>query len=61
MDRFRTILALVYLEKFAPGQTEEQILRVHPHITRKGIRAALAFAAEALQASVVYPREHVAS
>ena len=49
------------LEKFATGQTEEQILRAHPHITREGIRAALAFAAEALQASVVYPLEHVAS
>lgn len=49
------------LEKFAAGQTEEQILRAHPHITREGIRAALAFAAEALQASVVYPIERVAS
>jgi len=27
------------LEKFAAGQTEEQILRAHPHITREGIRA----------------------
>ena len=49
------------LEKFATGQTEEQILAAHPHITRDGIRAALAFAAEALQASVVYPLERVAS
>jgi uncharacterized protein (DUF433 family) len=49
------------LEKFAAGQTEDQILRAHPHITRDGIRAALAFAAEALQASVVYPLERVAS
>lgn len=49
------------LEKFAAGQTEEEILRAHPHITREGVRAALAFAAEALQASVVYPLEHVAS
>lgn len=49
------------LEKFAAGQTEEQILRAHPHITQEGIRAALAFAAEALQASVVYPLERVAS
>lgn len=48
------------LEKFTAGQTEEQILRVHPHITREGIRAALSFAAEALQASVVYPLERVA-
>ncbi|MFN7920206.1 MAG: DUF433 domain-containing protein [Bryobacteraceae bacterium] len=49
------------LEKFAAGQTEEQILHAHPHITQEGIRAALAFAAEALQASVVYPLERVAS
>ncbi len=49
------------LEKFAAGQSEDQILRAHPHITREGIRAALAFAAQALQASVVYPLERVAS
>ena len=49
------------LEKFAAGQTEEQILLAHPYITREGIRAALAFAAQALQASVVYPLERVAS
>ena len=49
------------LEKFAAGQTEEQILLAHPHITREGIRAALAFAAQALQASVVYPLERAAS
>lgn len=49
------------LEKFAAGQTEEQILLAHPHITREGIRAALGFAAQALQASVVYPVERVAS
>ena len=49
------------LEKFAAGQTEDEILRAHPHITREGIRAALAFAAEALQASVLYPLERAAS
>jgi len=49
------------LEKFAAGQTEDQILHAHSHITREGIRAALAFAAEALRASVVYPLERVAS
>jgi uncharacterized protein (DUF433 family) len=47
------------LEKFAAGQSEDQILRAHPHITREGIRAALVFAAQALQASVVYPLERV--
>ncbi|MCC6536145.1 MAG: DUF433 domain-containing protein [Bryobacterales bacterium] len=49
------------LEKFAAGQSEDQILHAHPHLTREGIRAALAFAAEALQASAVYPVERVAS
>lgn len=49
------------LEKFAAGHSEEEILRAYPHITREGIRAALAFAAEALQASVLFPVERVAS
>jgi len=49
------------LEKFAAGHTEEQILDAHPHVTQEGIRDALAFAAEAFQASVVYPLERVAS
>lgn len=49
------------LEKFAAGHTEADILLAYPHISQEGIRAALAFAAEALQASAVYPLEHVAS
>ncbi|MBS1824738.1 MAG: DUF433 domain-containing protein [Acidobacteria bacterium] len=49
------------LEKFAAGYAEDDILRAYPHITREGIRAALAFAAEALQASVLYPLERAAS
>jgi uncharacterized protein (DUF433 family) len=43
------------LEKLSAGETEEQILEAHPRLTREGIRAALAFAAEALRADVVYP------
>jgi uncharacterized protein (DUF433 family) len=43
------------LEKMAAGETEEQILGAHPRLTREGIRAALAFAAEALRGDVVYP------
>ncbi len=43
------------LEKMAAGETEEQILEAHPRLTREGIRAALAFAAEALRADVIYP------
>lgn len=49
------------LERMAAGQTEDDILLAYPHLTREGIRAALAFAAEALQASAVYPLERVAS
>ena len=43
------------LEKLAAGETIEQILRAHPRLTEEGIRAALAFASEALKADVVYP------
>ena len=43
------------LEKLAAGETVEQILDVHPRLTREGISAALAFAAEALRADVLYP------
>ena len=43
------------LEKLAAGETVEQILNAHPRLTEKGIRAALAFAAEALRADVIYP------
>jgi uncharacterized protein (DUF433 family) len=43
------------LEKLAAGETVEQILEAHPRLTREAVQAALAFAAEALQADVVYP------
>jgi len=43
------------LEKVAAGETFEQILAAHPRLTREAIRAAIAFAAEALRADVVYP------
>jgi uncharacterized protein (DUF433 family) len=43
------------LEKLAAGETMEQILEAHPHLTREAIQAALAFAASALHADVVYP------
>ena len=43
------------LEKLAAGETVEQILDAHPRLTREAIRAAMAFAAEALRADVVYP------
>ena len=43
------------LEKLATGEAIEQILDAHPRLTREAIQAALAFAAEALRADVVYP------
>ncbi|HXH13502.1 MAG TPA: DUF433 domain-containing protein [Alphaproteobacteria bacterium] len=43
------------LEKSAAGETIEQRLEAHPRLTREAIQAALAFAAEALRADVVYP------
>lgn len=43
------------LEKLAGGETIEQILESHPRLTREGVSAALAFAAEALRADVLYP------
>lgn len=43
------------LEKLAAGETVEQILSAHPRLTLETIRAALAFAARALRADVVYP------
>jgi uncharacterized protein (DUF433 family) len=43
------------LEKLAAGETAEQVLKAHPNLTQEGIRAALAFASEALKADVVYP------
>jgi len=43
------------LEKLASGEAVEQILEAHPRLTREAIQAALAFAAEALRADVLYP------
>ncbi len=43
------------LEKLAAGETTEQILAAHPRLTQEAIQAALAFAARALRADIVYP------
>ncbi len=45
------------LEKLAAGETIDDLLEAHPRLTREAIQAALAFAAEALRADVVYPIE----
>jgi uncharacterized protein (DUF433 family) len=34
------------VEKLSAGETEDQILQAHPHITKENIKAALAFAAQ---------------
>ena len=46
------------LEKLAAGESVDQILSEHPRLTEAGIRAAIAFAVEALRADVVYPVEN---
>ena len=43
------------LEKLGAGETFEQLLEEHPRLTDEAIRAALAFAGEALRADVTYP------
>jgi uncharacterized protein (DUF433 family) len=55
----RITLELI-LDKLAAGETVEQVLSEHPRLTAEGVRAAIAFAAEALWADVIYPAEKVA-
>lgn len=43
------------LEKLAAGERVEQVVEDHPRLTREAVQAALAFAARALRADVVYP------
>ncbi len=43
------------LEKLAAGESIDQILEAHPRLTRESVLAALAFAAKALKADVIYP------
>ena len=40
------------LEKLAAGETQEQILQAHPRLTLESLRAAIAFASEALRTDV---------
>jgi uncharacterized protein (DUF433 family) len=37
------------LEKLGAGETIEQLLEAHPHLTREGIQAALSFAPKTLR------------
>lgn len=45
------------LEKLSAGESVEQIIQEHPHLTTEAIKAALAFAAQALKADIIYPSE----
>ena len=45
------------LEKLVAGETVEQILDAHPRLSRDGILAALAFAAESLRSDMIFPVE----
>ncbi|MBN3962700.1 DUF433 domain-containing protein [Nostoc sp. NMS8] len=49
------------LEKLAAGETSQQILEAHPRLSDEGIKAALAFAAQALRYDVIYPTTEKAS
>jgi uncharacterized protein (DUF433 family) len=42
------------LEKLAAGESVAQLLEEHPRLTEEAIRAALAFASEALRADVAH-------
>jgi len=43
------------LERLAAGELVADIVASHPRLTEEAIRAALAFAAQALRADVTYP------
>ncbi len=42
------------LEKLSAGESENDILTAHPHISKEDIKAALAFAAESLKGENIY-------
>lgn len=45
------------LEKLSAGESVEQIIQEHPRLNPDSIKAAIAFAAQALKADIVYPSE----
>jgi len=49
------------LEKLAAGESIDNLLTAHPRLTREGILSALAFAAKALRADVIYPINETAA
>jgi uncharacterized protein (DUF433 family) len=49
------------LEKLAAGESFQQLIEAHPRLTIEAVSAALAFAAAALRADVVYPTPSLAA
>lgn len=43
------------LEKLGAGETIEQLLEAHPHLTREGVLAAIRYGVEVLRTDDVYP------
>ncbi|MDX2282762.1 MAG: DUF433 domain-containing protein [Bacteroidia bacterium] len=43
------------LEKLSEGESADQLLEAYPRLTREGIFAALAFAADTIKSEVVWP------
>jgi uncharacterized protein (DUF433 family) len=43
------------LEKLSTGDSIEEILQAHPHLTKDQIHAALAFAAQSIRGDEIYP------
>ena len=43
------------LERLAAGESIEQLVESYPRLTRQDVLDAIAFAAEALRADVLYP------
>jgi uncharacterized protein (DUF433 family) len=43
------------VERVGAGERIEDVVDSHPRLSREGVLAAIAFAAEALKADVIYP------
>jgi len=43
------------LDKLAAGETVDDLLAAHPRLTRTGIQAALAYAAETVRTDTIFP------
>lgn len=49
------------LEQLAGGRTIEQILQMHPHITREQVQKAIRYAAESVRIDHTYPLDQPVS